>query len=58
MKANKNTREQKVSNHRRRKDKLRESSIDSGTHNQIFKKQKQQNVRNHHILININTESQ
>jgi hypothetical protein len=33
-----------------------ESSIDSTAHNQILKQQKQLNIRNPHILININTE--
>jgi hypothetical protein len=43
---------QAVPNHRRREDKKVESNIDSATHNQIFKKQKQLNDRNHHIYIN------
>jgi hypothetical protein len=58
MKANKTTRGQAVTNHRRRKDKEPESSVDSIAHNQILKQQKQLNGRNHHIPININTESQ
>jgi hypothetical protein len=58
MKANKITRGQVVSYHRRRKDKESESSIDSAAHNQALKKQKQLNGRNHHIPININTECQ
>jgi hypothetical protein len=37
-------------------DKQSESSIDSTTHNQTLKQQKQLNGRNHHIPININTE--
>jgi hypothetical protein len=57
-KANKTTRGQEVSNHRRRKDKESESSTDSTAHNQILKQQKQPNGRNHHIPININTECQ
>jgi hypothetical protein len=57
MKANKTTRGWEVSNHRRRKNKESESSIDSAAHNQIFK-QKQLNGRNHNIPININTEYQ
>jgi hypothetical protein len=39
MKANKTSRGQEASNHRRRKDKLSESSPDSITHNQILKQQ-------------------
>jgi hypothetical protein len=56
MKANKTMRGQEVSNHRRRKDKESESSIDSTAHSQTLKQQKQLNDRNHHMLININTE--
>jgi hypothetical protein len=56
MKANKTTRGLAVSNHRRRKDKESESSIDSAAHIQILKQQKQLNSRKHHIPININTE--
>jgi hypothetical protein len=56
MKANKTTRGQALSNHRRRKDKELESNIDSAIHNQTLKQQKQLNDRNHHILININAE--
>jgi hypothetical protein len=58
MKVNKTMREQAVPNHRRRKDKNVESNIDSSAHNQTLKQQKQQNDRNNHILININTEYQ
>jgi hypothetical protein len=58
MKANKTMRGLEVSNHRRRKDKQSESSIDLAAHNQILKQQKQLNGRNHHIPININTECQ
>jgi hypothetical protein len=39
MKANKTTRGQAVPNHRRRKDKESESSIDSAAHKQILKQQ-------------------
>jgi hypothetical protein len=46
MKANKTMRGQEASNHRRRKDKQSESSIDSTAHNQTL----------HHIPININIE--
>jgi hypothetical protein len=56
MKANKTMRRREASNHQRRKDKESESSIDSATHNQILKQQKQLNGRNHNILIAINTE--
>jgi hypothetical protein len=56
MKANKTIRGQEALNHRRRKDKQLECSIDLTAHNQIFNQQKQLNGRNHHILININTE--
>jgi hypothetical protein len=55
MKANKTTRGCGVSNHRRRKDKESEGSIDSVGHNQILK---QLNGRNHHIPINTNTQCQ
>jgi PBP1b-binding outer membrane lipoprotein LpoB len=55
MKANKTTRGQAVSNHRRRKDKESECNTDSVAHNQTIKQQKQLNDRNYHILININT---
>jgi hypothetical protein len=58
MKANKTTRGQILSNHKRRKDKESESSIDSAAHNQALKQQKQLNGRNHHIPINTNTECQ
>jgi hypothetical protein len=56
MKANKTMRGHAVPNHRRRKDKESESNINSAAHNQTLKQQKQLNDRNHHILININTE--
>jgi uncharacterized membrane protein YgaE (UPF0421/DUF939 family) len=58
MKANKTTRGWEVSNHRRRKDKESESNIDSTVNNQILKQQKQLNVRNHHIPIDINSKCQ
>jgi hypothetical protein len=58
MKANKIRRGQEVSNHRRRKDKESESSIDSIAHNQILKQQKPLNGSNHHIpsilTVNVN----
>jgi hypothetical protein len=56
MKANKTMRGQVIPNHRRRKDKESESNIDSAAHNQTLKQQKQLNERNHHIIINTNTE--
>jgi hypothetical protein len=56
MKANKIMRGQATPNHNRRKDKESESNINSAAHNQTLKQQKQLNDRNHHILININTE--
>jgi hypothetical protein len=56
MKANKTTRGWAVSNHRRRKHKESERSIDSAAHNQTLKQQKQLSGRNHHIPINTNTE--
>jgi hypothetical protein len=58
MKANKTMTRQAAPNHRRKKDKESESSIDSAAHNQALKQQKQLNGRNHHIPININTECQ
>jgi hypothetical protein len=58
MKANKTMRGQEVSNHRRRKGKESESSIDLTGHNQTLKQQKQLNDRNHHTPISINTECQ
>jgi hypothetical protein len=58
MKANKTMRGLEVSNHRRRKDKKLERSIDSAAHNQTLKQQKQLNGRSHRIPININTECQ
>jgi hypothetical protein len=56
MKANKTIKGQAIPNHRRRKIKKVESNIDSATHNQTLKQQKQLNDRNHHIHINTNTE--
>jgi hypothetical protein len=41
-----------------KKRKKSESSIDSSAHNQILKQQKQLNVRNYHIPININIDCQ
>jgi hypothetical protein len=56
MKANKTMRGWDISNHRRRKDKQSEHSIDLAAHNQILKQQRQLNGKNHHIPININSE--
>jgi hypothetical protein len=39
-----------------KKDKQSESNIDSAAQNQIIKQQRQLNDKNHHILINTNTE--
>jgi hypothetical protein len=47
---------QAVPNHRRSKGKKVESNIDSATHNQTLKQQRQLNDREHHVFININTE--
>jgi hypothetical protein len=57
-KSKQTMRGQAVPNHKRRKDKESANSIDSAAHNQILIQQKQLNGRNHHILININTECQ
>jgi hypothetical protein len=51
-------RRQAIPNHRRRKDKESESSIDSAAHHQTLEQQKQLNDRNHHKPININNECQ
>jgi hypothetical protein len=56
MKANKTMKGQALPKHRKRKDKESESNSDSAAHNQILKQQKQQNDRNQHIPINIDTE--
>jgi hypothetical protein len=56
MKANKTMKGQAVPNNRRRKGKKVESNIDSPTHNQTLKQQRQLNDRNHHKPINTNTE--
>jgi hypothetical protein len=46
---------QALPNHRRRKGKKVESNIDSTTHNQTLKQQRQLNDRNHHIYLSILT---
>jgi hypothetical protein len=56
VKENKTMKRQAVPNHRRRKGKKLESSIDSAALNQTLKQQRQQNDRNHHIPVNTNTE--
>jgi hypothetical protein len=56
MKMNIITKGQEILNLKRRTDKYLEKSIDSASHTQILKQQKQLNGRNHHILTNINTE--
>jgi hypothetical protein len=58
MKENKTMRGWEVSNHRRRKDKESERSIDLAAHNQIFKQQRQLNGRNCYIPISIKSECQ
>jgi hypothetical protein len=58
MKENKTMRGQEASNHRRRKGKKSEGSIDLTAHNQTLKQQTQLNGRNHYIHTNINTECQ
>jgi hypothetical protein len=50
-----NHKEQAVPKHRRKGKKVG-SSIDSATHNQMLKQQRQINDRNHHTPINTNTE--
>jgi hypothetical protein len=55
MKAKKTMKGQAEPNRRRRKSKKAESDIDSATHNQILKQQRQLNDRDNHILINTNT---
>jgi hypothetical protein len=56
MKAYKTMKGLATLNHRRGKGKKVESNIDLAAHNQTLKQQKQLNDRNHHILINTNTE--
>jgi NAD+--asparagine ADP-ribosyltransferase len=55
MKAKKTMKGQAEPNRRRRKSKKAENDIDSATHNQILKQQRQLNDRDNHILINTNT---
>jgi hypothetical protein len=56
MKANKTMKGQAVPNHRRRKGKKAKSNTDSVAHNQTFKQKRQLHDRDHHILIDTNTE--
>jgi hypothetical protein len=56
MKANKTMKGQAIPNHRRRKGKKVKSNIDSATHIQTLNQQRQLQDRDHHILINTNTE--
>jgi hypothetical protein len=56
MKANKPVKGQAVPNHRRRKCKKVDSDIDSASHNQVPKQQRQLNDRNHDITIKTNTD--
>jgi hypothetical protein len=56
MKVNKIMKGQAIPNHRRRKGKKVNSNIDSATHNQTLNQQRQLHDRNHHVLINTNTE--
>jgi hypothetical protein len=56
MEQKKIMRGQATLNHRRKKDKDSESNINSAAHHQTLKQQKQLNDRNHHIVININTD--
>jgi hypothetical protein len=55
MKANKTMKGQEIPNHRRRNGKKIDSNIDSATHNQTHKQQRQLHDRDHHIPINTNT---
>jgi hypothetical protein len=56
MNANKTMNGQAVQNHRRRKDKNVESNTDSVHTIKPLNKKRQLNDKNHHILMNINTE--
>jgi hypothetical protein len=56
MKSYKTMKGQAVPNHRRRKGKKVESKIDLTPHSQTLDNKKQLKDRNHHILINTNTE--
>jgi hypothetical protein len=56
MKANKAMKGKAIPNHRKRKGKKAKSNIGSATHNQTLTQQRQLHDRDHHILINTNTE--
>jgi hypothetical protein len=56
MKANKTMKGQTIPNHRRRKDKKVENNIDLAAHNQTLNQQRQLHDKDHHVLINTNTE--
>jgi hypothetical protein len=56
MKANKTMKVQAIPNHRRKKGKKVKSNIVSAAHNQTFNQQRQLHDRDHHVLINNNTE--
>jgi hypothetical protein len=56
MKANKTINGKPIPNHRRRKGKKVESDIDSAAHNQTLNQERQLHDRDHHVLINTNTE--
>jgi hypothetical protein len=56
MKANKTMKGHAIPNHKGRKGKKVESNIDSSAHNQTLNQQRQLHDRDHHALINTNTE--
>jgi hypothetical protein len=56
MKENNTMKGQVIPNQRRRKGKKLKSNIYSATHNQILNQQRQLHYRDHHVLINTNTE--
>jgi hypothetical protein len=58
MKANKTMKGQAIPNHSRRKGKKEKSNTDSAAHNQTLNQQRQLHDRDHHVLINTNTEFQ
>jgi hypothetical protein len=56
MRANKTIKGQAIPNHRGRKGKKIKSNTDSATYNQTLNQQRQLHDRDHHVLINTNTE--
>jgi hypothetical protein len=56
MKANKTMKGQEAPNHRRRKGKKAKSNTESAANNQTLNQQRQLHDRDHHVLINTNTE--